>query len=171
MREVLMENCSSGSFRHTTSITWESFRHYGAIVTALLQVSSLLSWIIGREDNRDALQDKGKMDNLSKWIILETAEQIHSSASIKHWVQESLLTGLQSQVCYSYLAIVHAIAWLSEVPSQQGDCTSHCLLLSLVHRSCPAKKNLSLCNGEFTSRLSHLGGTNKNTQVSSLRQL
>lgn len=58
-------------------------------MTALLQVSSLLSWIIGREDNRDALQDKEKMDNLSKWIILGTAEQTHSSASIKNYLSPS----------------------------------------------------------------------------------
>lgn len=71
------------------SITWESLRHYGAIVTALLQVSSLLSWIIGREDNRDALQDKGKMDNLSKWLIVGIVEQTHSNASIKNYLSPS----------------------------------------------------------------------------------
>lgn len=71
------------------SITWESLRHYGAIVTALLQVSSLLSWIIGREDNRDALQDKGKMDNLSKWLIIGIVEQTHSNASIKNYLSPS----------------------------------------------------------------------------------
>lgn len=58
-------------------------------MTALLQVSSLLSWIIGREDNRNALQDKEKMDNLSKWIILGTAELTHSSASIKNYMSPS----------------------------------------------------------------------------------
>ena len=78
-------------------------------MTALSQVSSLLSWIIGREDNRDALQDKEKMDNLSKWIILGTAEQTHSSASIKHdlspsefinWVAEpGVLLHLVSSNC------------------------------------------------------------------------
>lgn len=68
------------------SITWESLRHYGAIVTALLQVSSLLSWIIGREDNRDALQDKEKMDNLSKWLIVGIVEQTPSNASIKNYL-------------------------------------------------------------------------------------
>lgn len=58
-------------------------------MTALLQVSSLLSWIIGREDNSDALQDKEKTDNLSKWIILGTVEQTHSSASIKNYLSPS----------------------------------------------------------------------------------
>jgi len=82
------------------SITWESFRHYGAIVTALLQVSSLLSWIIGREDNRDALQDEEKMDNLSKWIILGTVEETHSSASIINSLGLSALTRLQRKMCY-----------------------------------------------------------------------
>lgn len=71
------------------SITWESLRHYGAIVTALLQVSSLLSWIIGREDNRDALQDKEKMDNLSKWLIVGIVEQTPSNASIKNYLSPS----------------------------------------------------------------------------------
>lgn len=124
------------SDRPTMSITWESFRHYGVIVTALLQVSSLLSWIIGREDNRDALQDKEKMDNLSKWIILGTAEQTHSSASIKNRVQVSLLTRWQSQVCHCILSL--AIAWFSEVPTQQADYTSCHLSLSSAHHSCPA---------------------------------
>lgn len=58
-------------------------------MTALLQVSSLLSWIIGREDNRDALQDKGKMDNLSKWLIVGIVEQTHSNASIKNYLSPS----------------------------------------------------------------------------------
>lgn len=121
------------SDRHTMSITWESFRHCGAIVTALLLVGSLLSWIIGREDNRDALQDKEKMDNLSKWIILGTVEQTHSSASIKNWVQVSLLARWQSQVCYCISSL--AIAWFSEVLTQQGDYTNHCLSLSWAHHS------------------------------------
>lgn len=64
-------------------------------MTALLQVSSLLSWIIGREDNRDALQDEEKMDNLSKWIILGTAEQTHSSASIINSPGLSALLGTE----------------------------------------------------------------------------
>lgn len=69
-------------------------------MTALLQVSSLLSWIIGREDNRDALQDEEKMDNLSKWIILGTMEQTHSSASIINPLGLCALTRLQSKMCY-----------------------------------------------------------------------
>lgn len=69
-------------------------------MTALLQVSSLLSWIIGREDNRDALQDEEKMDNLSKWIILGTVEQTHSSASIINSLGLCALTRLQSKMCY-----------------------------------------------------------------------
>lgn len=103
---------------------------------ALLQVSSLLSWIIGREDNRDALQDKEKMDNLSKWIILGTVEQTHSSASIKNQVQVSLLARWQSQVCYCISSLV--IAWFSEVRTRRV-ITQTTLSLSSAHHSCPGQ--------------------------------
>lgn len=83
MKEVLMENCSSGSFRQTHNVN-----HMGIIQTLWSHcdciIASQLSIILDnrREDNRDALQDEEKMDNLGKWIMLGTAEQTHSSASI-----------------------------------------------------------------------------------------
>lgn len=175
MEGALMENCTSGaSDRHTMSITWESFRHCGAIVTALLQVSSLLSWIIGREDNRDALQDKEKMDNLSKWIILGTVEQTHSSASIKNPVRVSLLTRWQSQVCYRSSSL--AIVLFREVLTQQGDYTNHCLSLSSAHHSCPGLWWKTFpCNSWNEENYFQCYLTweelNKNTQPGGLRQL
>lgn len=155
------------------SITWESFRHCGAIVTALLQVSSLLSWIIGREDNRDALQDKEKMDNLSKWIILGTVEQTHSSACIKNRVQVSLLARWQSQVCSCISSLV--IAWFSEVRTRRV-ITKTTLSLSSGHHSCPGQWwKTFLCNswsgGNYFQCYLTWEERNKNTQPSGLRQL